>query len=197
MWDTLSQNELANISFTSKITKVRLNPQHIFVATKDKIFIYLLDGIEFLEKLEVDNHLGRIVLSPQPSMNPYLMYSNSLRDGQIAVFDLSLQKHVNIIKCHKTPVLKMAISAYGNMVATCSTQGSMIRVYSIPQGENLYTFTRGIKNTTQYSLSFSNDSSFLLSSSNTGTIHLFQLYKHANGHHSILKGDGNTSNVDD
>jgi autophagy-related protein 18 len=67
----------------------------------------------------------------------------------------------------------MAISAYGNMVATCSTQGSMIRVYSIPQGENLYTFTRGIKNTTQYSLSFSNDSSFLLSSSNTGTIHLF------------------------
>ena len=93
----------------------------------------------------------------------------------------------------------MAISAYGNMVTTCSTQGSMIRVYSIPQGENLYTFTRGIKNTTQYSLSFSNDSSFLLSSSNTGTIHLFQLYKHANGHHSILKGvtDGNLSNVDD
>jgi hypothetical protein len=51
------------------------------VATKDKIYIYLLDGIKFLEKLEVDNHLGRIVLSPQPSMNPYLLYSNSLRDG--------------------------------------------------------------------------------------------------------------------
>jgi hypothetical protein len=81
VWDTLSQNGLAEISFTSKITKVRLSPQHIFVATKDKIYIYLLDGIKFLEKLEVDNHLGRIVLSPQPSMNPYLLYSNSLRDG--------------------------------------------------------------------------------------------------------------------
>lgn len=61
------------------------------------------------------------------------------------------------------------------MVATCSTQGQMIRVFSIPNGERLYSFTRGLKNTTQYSLNFSNDSSFLLSSSDTGTIHVFQL----------------------
>lgn len=54
-------------------------------------------------------------------MNPYLLYSNSLKDGQIAVYDTRTQKHVNIIRCHKTPVLKMAISAFGNMVATCST----------------------------------------------------------------------------
>lgn len=59
-----------------------------------------------------------------------------------------MQKHVNLIKCHKTPILKITISSLGNMVATCSTQGQMIRVFSIPNGEKLYTFTRGIKNTT-------------------------------------------------
>lgn len=36
----------------------------IYVATKDRIFIYHLDGMKFIDKLEVDNHLGRIVLSP-------------------------------------------------------------------------------------------------------------------------------------
>lgn len=51
----------------------------------------------------------------------------------------------------------------------------MIRVFSIPQGEKLYTFTRGIKNTTQYFLNFSNDNCFLLSSSDSGTIHVFQM----------------------
>lgn len=63
------------ISFTSKITKVRLNQELIFVATKDKIFIYHLDGMKLLDKLEVDDHLGRIVLSPYVEVNPYMVYS--------------------------------------------------------------------------------------------------------------------------
>jgi hypothetical protein len=51
----------------------------------------------------------------------------------------------------------------------------MIRVFSLPGGERLFTFTRGIKNTTQYFLNFSRNSQFLLSSSDSGTIHAFQL----------------------
>ena len=65
------------ISFSSKITKVRLNQGLIFVATKDKIFIYHLDGMKLMDKLEVDDHLGRIVLSPDNEMNPYMIYSQS------------------------------------------------------------------------------------------------------------------------
>jgi len=51
----------------------------------------------------------------------------------------------------------------------------MIRVYALPGGEKLYTFTRGIKNTTQYFLNFSQNQQFLLSSSDSGTIHVFEL----------------------
>lgn len=172
--------------------KVRLNQELIFVAIKDRIFLYHLDGMRFLTKLELDNHLGRIALSPYADANPYMVYSQSLKEGSLVVFDTTMKKVVNMIKCHKTPILKLAISAMGNMVATCSTQGQMIRVFSIPNGEKLFTFTRGIKNTTQYSLNFSNDSSFLLSSSDTGTIHVFQLVDHKNGSntkggHSIVE----------
>ena len=99
------------ISFTSKITKVRLNQELIFVATKDKIFIYHLDGMRLMDKLEVDDHLGRIVLSPDVEMNPYMVYSQSLKEGALAVYDTRMQKHVNFIKCHNNPVLKLAISA--------------------------------------------------------------------------------------
>lgn len=51
----------------------------------------------------------------------------------------------------------------------------MIRVFSLPSGEKLFNFTRGISGATMYSLNFSNDSSYLLCSSDTGTIHVFQL----------------------
>lgn len=150
-----------------------MNEECIFVATKDRIFVYNLDGMKLMDKLDVDNHLGRIVLSPTPDMNPYMIFSHSLKEGLLSVYDTHTQKQVKVIRCHKTPILKVAVSYLGNMVATCSTQGQMIRVFSIPNGEKLYTFTRGIKNTTQYCLNFSRNSAFLLSSSDTGTIHVF------------------------
>ena len=43
--------------------------------------------MRILDKLEVDNHLGRIVLSPYAEMNPYLIYSQSLREGSMVVYD--------------------------------------------------------------------------------------------------------------
>ncbi len=51
----------------------------------------------------------------------------------------------------------------------------MIRVYGIPSGDKLFTFSRGIKTTEQYFLNFSNDQCYLMSTSDTGTLHIFQL----------------------
>jgi autophagy-related protein 18 len=69
----------------------------------------------------------------------------------------------------------------------------MIRVFSVVTGDKLYTFSRGLKTATQYSLSFSKNSAFLLSSSDTGTIHLYQLEDPENADISR----GNTSIVDE
>jgi len=111
--------------------------------------------MKLLAKLDVDNHLGRIVLSPNSVYNPYLLYSHSLKDGTLNVYDTHSLTQYSLIKCHKTPILKISINFTGTLAATCSTQGTMIRVYALPKGEKLYTFTRGIKNTTQYFLNFS------------------------------------------
>ena len=48
IWDTKINSGTAEISFTNKIVKLRLNQEIIFVATKDKIFIYHLDGMKLL-----------------------------------------------------------------------------------------------------------------------------------------------------
>ena len=88
--------------------------------------------MKIVDKLDVDNHLGRIVLSPYGELSPYLLYSQSLKEGSLIVYDTSIAKHVNLINCHRTPILKLTISSMGNMVATCSTQGQMIRVFSVP-----------------------------------------------------------------
>lgn len=193
LWDTKINAGTLEISFPTKIVKVRMNDEVIFVATKERIYLYHLDGLRLLDRLDVDNHLGRIVLSPQPEMNPFMVYSHSLKEGSILVYDTRTALHRQKINCHKTPILQLAISFMGNMIATSSTAGQMIRVFNLQSGDKLYTFSRGLKNATQYSLSFNKSSSLLMSSSDTGTIHLFQL-------EDPLKADtskGNLSIVDE
>ena len=121
IWDTKSNLATAEISFNSKIVKVKMNQDLIVVSTKDKIFIYKLNGLEIVDRLEVDNHLGRIILSPCAELNPYVAYSQSLKDGKLTLYDYRLQKQLKSIDCHKTPILKLAFSPFGNMIATCST----------------------------------------------------------------------------
>ena len=87
MWDTRVGTATVEIQFQWKIVGVKMNSQHIFAATKDKIFLYTLQGMKIVTKIEADKHLGRIVLSPNSTYNPYLLYSNSDNDGTLTVFD--------------------------------------------------------------------------------------------------------------
>ena len=54
-------------------------------------------------------------------------------------------------------------------------QGTVIRVFSIPEGDRLFEFRRGMKGVEIYSLAFDTGNQYLVSSSNTGTVHIFKL----------------------
>ena len=97
-----------------------MNTQVLYVSTKDKIYLYNLQGMRFLVKLDTENHLGRILLSPSTT-NPFLLYSHTTNGGNLTIVDYIIKEIVNVIKCHTTPILKMAINFVGNLVATSST----------------------------------------------------------------------------
>lgn len=81
-----------------------------------------------------------------------------------------------MIPAHDSPVAAMAFNSAGTKLSTASEKGTVIRVYSIPDGQKLYEFRRGVKRcVTIFSLAFSHDSLFLCASSNTETVHIFKL----------------------
>ena len=143
-----------------------MSAQTIFVATKDKIYLYDLDGMKILAKLPAENHLGRISLSSESEEHPYLVYSTSLDVGELIVYSTKEREEVNKIICHKTIILKLAIGYNGKVVGTCSTSGSLIRVFSLPNGERLYSFNRSIelpsKLLNQYFFTFSANNELLI-----------------------------------
>jgi len=95
--------------------------------------------------------------------------------GEILIFDTLSLKNINVIEAHRAPLSCIALNNDGNLLATASETGTIIRVFSVPGGQKLYQFRRGSYPSTIYSMSFNLSSTMLCVSSTTDTVHIFRL----------------------
>ena len=104
--------------------------------------------------------------------------------GELLIFDADSLKNVNVVEAHRAPLSCVALNDKGTLMATASDTGTIIRVFSVPDGEKLYQFRRGTYPATIYNMSFNptpkestdmRDTKFLAVSSTTDTIHIFKL----------------------
>jgi len=64
IYNTAENSAMLQVSFFSKIIKLEMNASHLFVASKDHIFIFSLKNMQQIGKIEAPNHLMRITMSP-------------------------------------------------------------------------------------------------------------------------------------
>ena len=93
------------------------------------------------------------------------------------LFDALSLSVTNIVQAHKTPLACLALNAAGTLLATASDKGTVIRVFSLPNGDKVGQYRRGSYPARIYSISFNAVSSLLAASSDTETIHIFKLTK--------------------
>lgn len=144
---------------------------------------------------------------------------SSYASGDVLIFDaLSLQV-VNIVQAHKSPVSCIAMNSDGTLLATASDkvtgqdqiqyaalppianlsiyQGTVIRVFTIPDSRKVFQFRRGSYPTKIYSISFNLVSSLLCVSSATETVHIFKLSADGPQGSNSSRWGGNSSSRDE
>ncbi|XP_028843488.1 WD repeat domain phosphoinositide-interacting protein 1 [Denticeps clupeoides] len=172
--------EICNYSYSNTILAVRLNRQRLVVCLEESIYIHNIKDMKLLKTLlsTPPNPSGLCALSINHS-NSYLAYPGSATIGEIIVYDANNLSTVTMIPAHDSPLAAITFSASGTKLASASERGTVIRVFSIPEGLRLFEFRRGMKRYVNISsLSFSPDGQFLCASSNTETVHIFKLEQH-------------------
>ena len=178
IWTTDGDSIVCEREFFSKIESVKLNKTRLIVCVKDKIHIYNMINMKFLKAITANYSLARLALSPCHE-NPYLVYSDSIDTGKTSIYDTHSLSLSNSVMAHKSPILKLTINYYGTHIATCSCKGTIIRIFSIPKGERLYSFRRGMNSAQVFFVCFNINSNYMLLSSNSGTIHIFKMSEEA------------------
>ncbi|XP_047214273.1 WD repeat domain phosphoinositide-interacting protein 1-like isoform X1 [Girardinichthys multiradiatus] len=169
--------EICNYSYPNKILAIKLNRQRLVVFLEESIYVHNIKDMKLLKTLlnAPSNPSGLSALSTNHSSS-YLAYPGSVLSGDIIVHDTNNLSTVAMIPAHDSPLAALAFNASATKLASASERGTVIRVFSIPEGERPFEFRRGMKRYVDISsLSFSADGQFLCASSNTETVHIFKL----------------------
>ncbi|KAM3416671.1 SVP1-like protein 2 [Cercospora zeina] len=97
--------------------------------------------------------------------------------GQVQLITLNTKtaRTKRVLKAHNSSLRCIALSSDASLLATTSEQGTLIRVWSTKTTDQLAEFRRGMDHSVIYSLSFSPGNKFVASTSDKGTLHVFDL----------------------
>ena len=175
IFNTLSHEVICETHFDDSVLSVRTNKNRISVATIDKIFIYNTTTMKIITVIPTpENPEGIQALSPNHTSS-YLLYPSHTSSGQIQLFDTQNLQNLTSISAHKSKLSCISISCNSDLFTTSSSKGTIIRVFSLPLCQILFTFKRGLIPAQIYSIHFSSTTSFLVTTSSTGTIHIYDI----------------------
>ncbi|KAI7613406.1 WD repeat domain phosphoinositide-interacting protein, partial [Hortaea werneckii] len=204
--NTKRHSTICELTFHGMVVAIRMNRRRLAVVLEEIVFLYDISNMKLLhQQLTPLNPAGICAISPS-SENNYLALphyqKNAMENaqaqpghvprsvakeaisGDVLLYDLNKMEEVTVIQAHQTPLSSIAINSDGTLLATSSEKGTVIRVFSIPDGKKLYQFRRGSMPARIYSMSFNATSTLLCVSSATETVHIFKLAPPAQNPHS-------------
>lgn len=170
IWDDAKQKVAVTLEQKTAVLRVRLTKSWIAIAIQNSIHLYKFSSPpERTASFEtVDNPLGICCLGSKivafPGRSP----------GKVQLVELA-SGNVSIIPAHTSALRAMDLSADGQLLATASETGTLIRVFSTANCTKIAELRRGVDPAYVFSIAISPNSSMLAVTSDKSTLHVFDL----------------------
>ncbi|KDP28122.1 hypothetical protein JCGZ_13893 [Jatropha curcas] len=173
IWDDHQSRCIGELSFRSEVRSVKLRRDRIIVVLEQKIFVYNFADLKLLHQIEtIANPKGLCAVSQ--GAGSLVMVCPGLQKGQVRVEHYA-SKRTKFIMAHDSRIACFALTQDGQLLATASTKGTLVRIFNTADGTLLQEVRRGADRAEIYSLAFSSTAQWLAVSSDKGTVHVFSL----------------------
>lgn len=138
-----------------------------------KILVYNFADLKLVQQIEtVANPKGLCCVSQQ--QGGLVLVCPGGQKGQVRIENYGARK-TKFVMAHDSRIACFAMSMDGRLIATASTKGTLVRIFSAMDGTLLQEVRRGADRAEIYSLAFSENMQWLAVSSDKGTVHVFNL----------------------
>ncbi|KAH0645481.1 hypothetical protein KY284_033365 [Solanum tuberosum] len=173
IWDDQQSRCIHELCFRSEVRRIRLRKDCLVVVLEHKIFVYNFSNLELLFQIETTTNPKGLCEVSQTA-DQLVLVCPGLQKGQVWVKH-NASKSTKSIVAHDSVLACFALTREGNLLATASTKGTLIRIFNTLEGTLLQEVRRGLDRAEIYSLSFSPTAQWLAVSSDKGTVHVFSL----------------------
>ncbi|KAE8009542.1 hypothetical protein FH972_005974 [Carpinus fangiana] len=173
IWDDHQGRCIGELSFRSEVRSVRLRRDRIVVVLEQKVYVYNFADLKLLHQIEtIANPKGLCAVSQ--SAASLVLVCPGLQKGQVRVEHYA-SKRTKFIMAHDSRIACFALTPDGQLLATASSKGTLVRIFNTVDGTLVQEVRRGADRAEIYSLAFSSTTQWLAVSSDKGTVHIFNL----------------------
>lgn len=149
----------------------------MFIVTESKIYIFnfiTFDNIDTIETTKNQN--GLVGISTNPDHNVIAFPGDEKGEVKVKIYHEDDQEpEIKSFAAHESQIVCISLNNMGNLLATASDKGTLIRIFNVIDGTKMKELRRGSENAMIYSISFDNNSKYVCCTSDRSTIHIFSL----------------------
>ncbi|TQS35443.1 hypothetical protein Golomagni_04136 [Golovinomyces magnicellulatus] len=170
VWDDAKHKIALRISNPTNVLGIRMSKKHIIVILQNSVHTYKFHNPpELWHTFETtDNFLGLCCLESNILAFP------GRTIGQVQLVELDTG-NVKILLAHGSPLRALGLSLNGQILATASETGTLIRVFATHNCARIIELRRGIDQAVIFSLAISPSGLLLAATSDKSTLHIFDL----------------------
>ncbi|KAK8074413.1 WD40-repeat-containing domain protein [Apiospora hydei] len=170
IWDDSKGKVALEITTLTAVRGVQISKSRVVVVLQNSVRVYAFEKQpKPLAKYETaDNLQGLCALSDR-----WLVFPGQTA-GQVQVVELATD-NVSIIPAHTSRLQALQLSADGELLATASEKGTIIRIFATGSCARIAERRRGSEFATIYSLRFSPSGQMLACTSAKGSLHIFDV----------------------
>ena len=173
IWDDLLNKRISELILNSEIVNVKIKLDKIIAVTKNN-FLYVVE----ISDLEIKNifQIYQSLFSVSMDDNILVLAFPYKHSGYVKIKKYNTKINVPNINAHDSNISFLSLSHDGNLLATSSIKGTLIRIFNTSNGEMIQELRRGAKTSLIHYITFDLNNKFLACSSSSGTIHIFSIY---------------------
>ncbi|XP_015891871.1 autophagy-related protein 18a isoform X2 [Ziziphus jujuba] len=177
IWDDHQSRFIGELTMRSVVRALRLRGDCIVVVLEHKVWVYNFENLKVLQEIEtIANPKGLCAVSYLSGS--MVLVCPGLLKGQVRVEHCSANR-TKFIMAHDSRIACLALTSDGQLLATASSKGTLIRVFNTVDGTPLREVRRGADRAEIHSLAFSSTAQWLAVSSDKGTVHIFSVKANA------------------
>lgn len=181
IWDDNEMKNRTEITFNAgqDIKNIKLRKDMLIVVLEDKVFVFNFDTLKLIEQVETCiNPFGLCSISTAEKPAQKTIVCLHQDKGSLKVLMYLVDKRIEgKIQAHESDVGAVAVNPEGTLIASASTKGTIIRIFSAEEGDLLQELRRGSGKALITSIIFHPTLNMIACTSNRSSVHLFEIKK--------------------